>query len=248
MNVQFAVRSGQVYVLEVNPRASRTVPFVSKATGRPLAAIAAELMMGATLDELQIDDPPTPRHVAVKECVFPFKKLPGVDTILGPEMRSTGEVMGVADTFARAYEKALLAIGLRIKRGKVFLSVRDQDKPQAVLLGRRLRAQGFELCATRGTAAALSRARIPCEVVNKVSEGSPHVVDLIRARAIDLVVNTTEGGQAVRDSYSLRRQALLAGLPYFTTMPVALAGLEALEAAAPPRVRTLQEWTAGSRR
>jgi carbamoyl-phosphate synthase large subunit len=253
MNVQFAIKDDEVYVLEVNPRASRTVPFVSKATGRPLARVAAMVMAGKTLDELGFTDVPAGRYVAVKECVFPFKKLPGTDTILGPEMRSTGEVMGMADTFARAYEKALLAIGIslteprdraRIGR-RAFISVRDQDKPTATLIARRLRAAGFDIVATRGTAAMIRRARIPCEVVNKVNEGSPHVVDAIRAHQIDLVVNTTVGAREVKDSYSLRRQALLANVPYFTTISVALAGLAAIESASDAtQVRSLQEWNA----
>jgi carbamoyl-phosphate synthase large subunit len=254
MNVQFAVKDDEVYVLEVNPRASRTVPFVSKATGRPLARVAAMVMAGKTLDELNFHDVPAARHVAVKECVFPFKKLPGTDTILGPEMRSTGEVMGIADTFARAYEKALLSIGIRLtapddraRAGRrAFISVRDQDKPIACHIARRLRAFGFDILATRGTAAMIRRARIPCEVVNKVSEGSPHVVDSIRAHEVDLVINTTVGAREVKDSYSLRRQALLANVPYFTTIAVALAGLAAIESSVDtPRVRSLQEWNAG---
>jgi carbamoyl-phosphate synthase large subunit len=253
MNVQFAVKDGEVYVLEVNPRASRTVPFVSKATGRPLARVAAMVMAGKTLDELGFQDVPSGRHVAVKECVFPFKKLPGTDTILGPEMRSTGEVMGIADTFARAYEKALLAIGISLtepgdrerKGRRAFISVRDQDKPAACLLAHRLRAMGFDIVATRGTAATMQRSRIPCEIVNKVNEGSPHIVDSIRAGQVDLVINTTVGARSVKDSYSLRRQALLANLPYFTTIAVAEAGLASIECAADvPRVRSLQEWNA----
>jgi carbamoyl-phosphate synthase large subunit len=253
MNVQFAVKDDLVYVLEVNPRASRTVPFVSKATGRPLARIAAMVMAGKTLDELGIDDVPAARHVAVKECVFPFKKLPGTDTILGPEMRSTGEVMGIADTFARAYEKALLSIGIQItaptdaaRPRRAFISVRDQDKPTACHIARRLRAVGFDILASRGTATMIRRARIPCDVVNKVNEGSPHVVEAIQRGEIDLVINTTVGAREVKDSYSLRRQALLANVPYFTTIAVALAGLAALESAAEsPRVKSLQEWNHG---
>ncbi len=253
MNVQFAIKDDEIYVLEVNPRASRTVPFVSKATGRPLARVAAMVMAGKTLDELGFGDVPAGRYVAVKECVFPFKKLPGTDTILGPEMRSTGEVMGIADTFARAYEKALLAIGISLTdlrdRGRVgrraFISVRDQDKPTACLIARRLRAAGFDILATRGTAAMIRRARIPCDVVNKVNEGSPHVVDAIRAHEVDLVINTTVGAREVKDSYSLRRQALLANVPYFTTIAVALAGMAAIESAADViHVKSLQEWNA----
>jgi carbamoyl-phosphate synthase large subunit len=255
MNVQFAIRNDEVYVLEVNPRASRTVPFVSKAMGRPLAKIAAQLAMGKTLDELNIHDLPLPAHVSVKECVFPFKKLPGVDTILGPEMRSTGEVMGIASTFARAYGKALTSIGRTLAapitqeakpgapKPRAFLSVRDADKPSAVLLARRLRALGYAIVATRGTAKWLARARVPHEILNKFHEGPPHSVDAIRAGTIALVVNTTEGAREVRDSFSLRRQTLLANVPFFTTMAVALAGCGALEVSDGPMVvRSIQEW------
>jgi carbamoyl-phosphate synthase large subunit len=251
MNVQFAVKGHDVYILEVNPRASRTVPFVSKAMGRPLAKIAAKLMVGRTLDELGITEIEVPRHVAVKQSVFPFTKFPGVDTILGPEMRSTGEVMGIADTFARAFYKSMLAAGLDVsvpesgRRRRVFISVKDEDKPVACIIARRMRAAGYEIIATRGTAAALSRARIPCEAINKVNEGSPHVVDAIRSGTIAMVVNTTIGAREVRDSYSLRRQTLLASIPYFTTIAAALAACDALEAArgdAGVRVRSLQEW------
>ncbi len=251
MNVQFAIKGGEVYVLEVNPRASRTVPFVSKATGRPLAKIAAKLMVGRTLEELGVADAELPRHVAVKESVFPFAKFPGVDTILGPEMRSTGEVMGVADTFARAFGKALLAAGIPIEapapgtKKRAFISVKDEDKPVAVNIARRLRALGFEICATRGTAAALGRARIPAIAINKVNEGTPHVVDEIRGGTIGLVVNTTIGAKEVRDSYSLRRQTLLSNVPYFTTIAAALAACDAIEATRGDdrvHVRSLQEW------
>jgi carbamoyl-phosphate synthase large subunit len=255
MNVQFAIKGGEVHVLEVNPRASRTVPFVSKATGRPLAKIAAKLMVGKTLDELNMSDGFLPRHVAVKESVFPFSKFPGVDTILGPEMRSTGEVMGIADTFARAFGKALLASGIPIEappvgtRRRAFISVKDEDKPVAVHIARRLRALGYEVVATRGTAAALSRARIPSSVLNKVNEGTPDVVDAIKSGTIAIVVNTTIGAREVRDSYSLRRQALLANIPYFTTIAAALAVCDAIEAGRGEdrvAVRSLQQWTAGS--
>ena len=253
MNVQFAVKGGEVYILEVNPRASRTVPFVSKATGRPLAKIAAKVMAGKTLDELGVTDIEVPRHVAVKQSVFPFAKFPGVDTILGPEMRSTGEVMGIADTFARAFYKSMLSAGLNIAgpegdKKKVFISVRDEDKPLACIIARRLRAAGYEIVATRGTASALNRARIPAEGINKVLEGSPHVVDALRSGTIAMVVNTTMGAREVRDSYSLRRQTLLMNIPYFTTMPAALAAVDALEAhrgESAVRVRSLQEWAAG---
>ncbi len=258
MNVQFAVKGGEVYILEVNPRASRTVPFVSKATGRPLAKIAAKVMAGKTLDELGVLDMEVPRHVAVKQSVFPFTKFPGVDTILGPEMRSTGEVMGVADTFARAFHKSMLAAGLDVPildragaggttRRRVFISVKDDDKPVACIIARRLRAAGYEILATKGTATAIARARIPVETINKVLEGGPHVVDAIRSGTIAMVVNTTMGAREVRDSYSLRRQTLLMNIPYFTTIPAALAVCDAIESArgeGSVRVRSLQEWGA----
>jgi carbamoyl-phosphate synthase large subunit len=256
MNVQFAVKGGEVYILEVNPRASRTVPFVSKATGRPLAKIAAKVMAGKTLDELGVTDMEVPRHVAVKQSVFPFTKFPGVDTILGPEMRSTGEVMGIADTFARAFHKSMLAAGLDVPipgrenvgaRRRVFISVKDEDKPVACILARRLRAAGYEILATKGTATAIARARIPVETINKVREGGSHVVGAIRSGTIAMVVNTTMGAREVRDSYSLRRQALLMNIPYFTTIPAALAVCDAIEAVRGDesvRVRSLQEWGA----
>jgi carbamoyl-phosphate synthase large subunit len=246
MNVQFAVQDDRVYVLEVNPRASRTVPFVSKATGRPLAKIAATLMAGKTLTELGVNDATPPSHVSVKESVFPFSKFPGVDTTLGPEMRSTGEVMGIAATFGRAFGKALLASGYRLPReGRAFISVKDDDKPAACVVARRLRALGFSIVATAGTARALERAQIPTEVLKKVGEGSPHVVDAIRSKTIALVVNTTQGGKEVRDSYSLRRHTLLANIPYFTTMSAAIAVVQALESEGEETddtVRSLQEW------
>jgi carbamoyl-phosphate synthase large subunit len=247
MNVQFAVQDDRVYVLEVNPRASRTVPFVSKATGRPLAKIAAKVMAGKTLDELGVGDAKAPAHVSVKESVFPFSKFPGVDTILGPEMRSTGEVMGIAATFARAFGKSLLASGLRLPRsGRAFISVKDDDKPAACVVARRLVALGFTITATRGTAKAMERAQIPAEVMNKVGEGSPHVVDAMHSRSVVLVVNTTQGAKEVRDSYSLRRQTLLANIPYFTTMSAALAMVQTLEEGSDPEVRSLQEWHRGA--
>jgi len=248
MNVQFAVQDDRVYVLEVNPRASRTVPFVSKATGRPLAKIAAKLMAGKTLKDLGVGDVTPPSHVSVKESVFPFSKFPGVDTILGPEMRSTGEVMGIAGSFGPAFGKAQLASGLRLPRdGRAFISVKDDDKPAACVVARSLRALGFSIVATAGTAKALERAEIPAEVLKKVAEGSPHVVDAIRNNTISLVVNTTQGAKEVRDSYSLRRHTLLANIPYFTTMSAALAVVQALEAEreqTDPGVRSLQEWHA----
>jgi carbamoyl-phosphate synthase large subunit len=250
LNIQFAVQDHRVYVLEVNPRASRTVPFVSKATGRPLAKIAAKLMAGMTLAELGIRDLHDLRHVSVKESVFPFVKFPGVDTTLGPEMRSTGEVMGIADTFPQAFGKSLAASGYPLPQtGRAFISVKDDDKPAACVVARRLHALGFLIVATSGTAKALQRAGVPAEIIKKVAEGSPHVVDAIGSKKISLVINTTGGAKAVRDSYSLRRQTLLVNIPYFTTMSAAFAVVQALEAmdeasrgAPHDEVKSLQEW------
>jgi carbamoyl-phosphate synthase large subunit len=253
MNVQYAVRGEHVFVIEVNPRASRTVPFVSKAIGLPLAKIAAQVMAGKTLDELGVKEEALPRHVSVKESVFPFQKFPGVDTILGPEMRSTGEVMGISTSTAVAFGKSLLASGSALpKSGRVFISVRDDDKSAASFVARRLRNLGFEIVATRGTAAAIRTARVPVEIIHKVLEGSPHVVDALNDHSIQIVINTTQGTQAVRDSYAIRRNALLTGVPYFTTLSAALAAVDALEAwhlmgGAPPQVRSLQEWHAISK-
>jgi carbamoyl-phosphate synthase large subunit len=251
MNVQFAIKGREVYVIEVNPRASRTVPFVSKATGRPLAKIAAKAMAGVSLEEQGIVDQAIPTHVAVKESVFPFNKFPGVDTILGPEMRSTGEVMGVSVNAAIAFGKAVNATGSSLPTsGKAFISVKPEDKETACYLARRLRNLGFTIVATEGTAQSMKSARIPAERINKVMEGSPHVVDSIRDGEIALVINTTQGGKAIRDSYSIRRNALLAGVPYFTTIAAGVAAVEAMEAAAlVPRgmvagVRSIQEWHA----
>jgi carbamoyl-phosphate synthase large subunit len=254
MNVQFAVRGRDVYVIEVNPRASRTVPFVAKATGRPLAKIAAKVMAGCTLDELGITDGLIPTHVSIKESVFPFSKFPGVDTLLGPEMRSTGEVMGVATAMSLAFAKSTSAAGMALPdRGQVFISVRDEDKPAICHVARRLRNIGFQIVATDGTARAIAKARIPVERVNKVIEGSPHVVDAINAGRIQIVINTTQGAQAIRDSYSIRRHTLLSRIAYFTTVEAALALTDALEArhllggrVAP--VRSVQEWHARAAR
>ena len=257
MNVQFGVINQATFIIEVNPRASRTVPFVSKATGVPLAKIAAKVMAGRTLSELGLLDEVIPSHVSVKESVFPFAKFPGVDTILGPEMRSTGEVMGIASTFERAFGKAIVAAGLALPRkGAVVISVRDDDKPVAIVLARKLWRLGFSIVATSGTAVALARAGIPAKSVNKVTDGSPHIVDRIRERGDDAVVmvfNTTWGTRATRDSYSIRRQTLLAGIPYFTTMAAALAAVDAIQANAASAAgsatdaHALQDWHRATR-
>jgi carbamoyl-phosphate synthase large subunit len=249
MNVQFAVLGGEVYVIEVNPRASRTVPFVSKAIGKPLAKIAAKVMAGKTLAELGAF--PTgevePRHVSVKEVVFPFVKFEGVDTILGPEMRSTGEVMGIDSDFARAFAKSQLAAGMKLPTsGVAFLSVREADKHALVEIARRLVHLGFSLVATHGTAAYLRQAGLLVKGINKVLEGRPHCVDAMDNHEIDFVINTTEGAQAIRDSQSLRRAALMNGIAYYTTLRAARAALEAIavEKRGDLRVLPLQRYAA----
>jgi carbamoyl-phosphate synthase large subunit len=244
MNVQFAVHDGEVYVLEVNPRASRTIPFVSKAIGRPLAKLAAKVMTGKTLAELGLVEM-EPRHVSVKEVVFPFVKFEGVDTILGPEMRSTGEVMGIDSDFARAFAKSQLAAGMKLPTGGVaFLSVREQDKPALVAVARRLVNLGFSLVATHGTSAYLSKHGLTVKGINKVLEGRPHCVDAMDNCEIDFVINTTEGGQAIVDSQSLRRAALMNGIAYYTTLRAAKAALEAIavEKRNDMRVQSLQHY------
>jgi carbamoyl-phosphate synthase large subunit len=244
MNAQFAVQDGQVYILEVNPRASRTVPFVSKATGVPLAKVAARVMAGKTLAELGLSEPAI-AHVAVKESVFPFLKFPGVDTLLGPEMRSTGEVMGIDADFAVAFAKSQLAAGNALPTGgRAFLSVRDEDKPQLTPIAQKLHDLGFALVATRGTAAHLAAAGLPVETVNKVVDGRPHIVDRIVNGEIDLVVNTTAGRQEIKDSFSIRRSALTRNVSYFTTMRAARAAASAIAAgrARAAGVRSLQRY------
>ncbi len=231
MNVQFAIQNDVVFVLEVNPRASRTVPYVSKATGRALAKIAARCMVGQTLESQGISGEVVPPYYAVKEAVFPFIKFPGVDTILGPEMKSTGEVMGVADTFAEAFVKSQLAAGVRLPSGgKVFISVRNSDKTKVVDIARSLAALGCTLLATRGTAAALAAASLQVTAVNKVAEGRPHVVDMIKNGEIALIINTVEDRRsAIQDSYSIRRSALQARVTYYTTIAGARAACTGMQ-------------------
>jgi carbamoyl-phosphate synthase large subunit len=225
MNVQFAIQGDVVYVLEVNPRASRTVPFVSKATGRPLAKIAARCMVGQSLASQGVRSEIIPPYFSVKEAVFPFIKFPGVDTILGPEMKSTGEVMGVGESFAEAFVKSQLAAGIKLPPlGKIFISVKNSDKAQTTEIAQILHALGFNLVATRGTAAALAAANIPVVPVNKVHEGQPHIVDMIKNGDIALVINTVEEKRkAIQDSYSIRRSALQARAATYTTVAGAKA-------------------------
>ncbi len=242
MNAQFAIQGRDIYVLEVNPRASRTVPFVSKAIGVPLARVAALCMAGRTLKQQGVTREIIPAYYSVKESVFPFIKFPGVDPLLGPEMKSTGEVMGVGRTFGEAFYKSQLAAGVDLPRGgRAFISVREQDKPQAVEIGRRLQALGFDIVATRGTAAALQAAGVSCTRINKVLEGQPHIVDMIKNDEISLIVNTTEGRQAIADSFTIRRSALLRKVAYTTTMAGALATVLALEDKARDEVNRLQD-------
>ncbi len=248
MNVQFAIQGGEVYVLEVNPRASRTVPFVGKATGLPLAKVAALAMVGKTLREQGVHETPRPQHVSVKEAVFPFARFRGVDTVLGPEMKSTGEVMGIAAEFYSAFWKAQAAAGNTLPRNGVrlraFVSVKDQDKPGAAEVCRRLVSLGFEILATRGTAAYLSARGLPATAVLKVKEGRPSCVDRIKDGDVHLVFNTTAGKREIADSYSIRRETLMKGVPYFTTLTGARAAVGAIEAARAgrPEARPLQEY------
>ncbi|MCK8786379.1 carbamoyl-phosphate synthase large subunit [Roseomonas sp. NAR14] len=231
MNVQYAVKDGEIYVLEVNPRASRTVPFVAKATGVPVAKIGARVMAGATLAEFNLDDDAVSRHVAVKEAVFPFSRFPNVDVILGPEMKSTGEVMGLDHSFERAFAKSQLGAGVKLPlEGTAFVSVRDGDKGAAVPLARRLHEMGFRVMATAGTAARIREAGLPVQVVRKVLEGRPHCVDAIKSGEIQLVINTAGTGQSVADSFDIRRSALTQGVPHYTTVAGARAAVHAIAA------------------
>jgi len=243
MNVQFAVKKSEVrsqksevrnagyeiYVLEVNPRASRTVPFVSKAIGKPLAKLATKVMIGRTLKELGFTMEVVPQYVSVKESVFPFIKFPGVDTILGPEMKSTGEVMGIDEDFGRAFAKAQIAAGTKLPlKGNIFISVKDDDKNDIVAAARQLKESGFTIVATSGTARHLKEEGVDTEVVYKVGEGRPHIVDRIKSGEITMVINTSFGMKAVTDSYSIRRSALVYNVPYFTTIAAAKAASQAI--------------------
>jgi carbamoyl-phosphate synthase large subunit len=252
MNVQFAVpRDGRgIFILEVNPRASRTVPFVSKVTGVPLAKVAARIAVGRTLKEMDIREV-TPGHIAVKEAVFPFAKFAGVDTLLGPEMRSTGEVMGIDATFAAAFGKSQIGAGTRLPTsGCVFLSLQDSDKAGAVAVAKGLLDLGFEVVATAGTHDYLRGKGIDVKRVNKVREGRPHCVDKILDGGVQLVINTTLGAAAIKDSFSIRRNALLKGIPYYTTLSAARAAVGAIAElrAGKMRVRSLQEYQQAERR
>jgi carbamoyl-phosphate synthase large subunit len=252
MNVQYAIKDGTVYVLEVNPRASRTVPFVAKTIGRPIAKIAARIMAGETLEDAfahygAMPDPRNPGHIAVKEAVFPFARFPGVDILLGPEMRSTGEVMGLDRDFALAFAKSQLGAGVDLPRsGTLFVSVRDEDKKGILPAVKRLAGLGFKVLATSGTQRFLAENGVVAEKINKVLEGRPHIEDAIRNRQVQIVFNTTDGQKAVSDSKSLRRATLMQKVPYYTTLSGAAAVAEAIAAlkAGSLEVRPLQEYFA----
>ena len=244
INVQYALHRGELYILEVNPRASRTIPFVSKAIGVPLAKLAARVMTGRKLADLGFTTEITPAHVAVKESVFPFVRFPGVDTLLGPEMKSTGEVMGIDRSFAMAFAKAELAAATDLPAGgAAFISVRDEDKEGVEPIAQSLTQMGFELIATRGTAQYINALGLPCAPINKVAQGSPHVVDLMREGRIAMVINTPEAGTKA-DSFSIRRTALELRLPFFTTIAGAQAAVAAITALrdGPPGVTALQDY------
>jgi carbamoyl-phosphate synthase large subunit len=246
LNVQYAIKDDVVYVLEVNPRASRTVPFVSKVTNRPLAKIAARVIAGETLAEIGFTQKPEVRGFFVKEAVLPFRKFTGVDALLGPEMRSTGEVMGHARRFGAAFAKAQMAVGDRLpqpEEGLVFISVNDFDKSAALKIGRDLSRLGFGLAATHGTAAMLRRVGVSVQAVNKVSEGKPHVLDMMRAGQISLIINTPLGSTSFSDGQHLRQEAARLGIPLVTTLTAAQAAVNGIRALAEEalQVRSLQD-------
>jgi carbamoyl-phosphate synthase large subunit len=249
MNIQFAERGGQLYVLEVNPRASRTVPFLAKATGLPLVQYAARVMAGERLAEIGFVEEPVPQKYFVKAPVFPFHKFPGVDTLLGPEMKSTGEVMGVGTTPGEAFLKALLGAGVKLPEGgTAFVSVHDQDKPEARKVAERLHALGFRVIGTRGTALYLFDQGIPAQLVYKVNEGRPHVVDMMQQGGIQLVVNTPLGRASYYDEKAIRMEAFGRGVPCITTLSAAEAAAEAMERArrGELEVFALQDWVRGA--
>ena len=248
MNIQFMVQNGQIYVLEVNPRASRTVPFVAKAIGLPLAAIAAQVMAGKTLAELGVVEEIVPTHFSVKQPVFPFARFLGSDIILGPEMRSTGEVMGIADDFGVAFAKAMDAASQPLpSEGRVFLSVKDRDKRGCTFIGRKLADLGFELIATRGTYDVLHRSGIPAQRIEKIGEGRPNVLDALKNGEIDLIVNTPSGKGAHTDEGRIRREALSHAVPVLTTISAAAAAVNGIAARRTHglQVKSLQEHHAG---
>jgi carbamoyl-phosphate synthase large subunit len=243
INIQYGIAGGELYVIEANPRASRTVPFVSKAIGVPLAKVAARLMLGEKLAEMDLPEPPV-GHVSVKEAVLPFARFAGVDSVLGPEMKSTGEVMGIAADFPTAFAKAQAAAGVTLPmEGAVFITVTDTDKPAATQFAARFHDLGFEVIATGGTAQAISSMGVPVTPINKLGEGSPHVVDLIREHRCALVINTPTGSGARADGHAIRTAAVRHGIPCVTTMTGASAAVRAIAAQkqGEAEVRSLQE-------
>jgi carbamoyl-phosphate synthase large subunit len=242
MNCQLAYQDGEIYVIEVNPRASRTVPFVSKCIGVSLAKVAALVMTGKKLAEIGFTEEIIPKHFNVKEAVFPFNKFPSVDPILSPEMKSTGEVMGTGETFGEAFMKATIGAGEKMpKPGRAFMSVRNVDKAESVSVAKSLINLGFTLVATGGTARFLQEQGLSVDVVNKVTEGRPNIIDMIKNNEIVYVVNTTEGRKAIADSAEIRRSALLNKVPYTTTLAGADAIVKALEYGEEKVVRRLQD-------
>jgi carbamoyl-phosphate synthase large subunit len=233
MNVQYAIKGEKLYVLEVNPRASRTIPFVSKATGIPFAKLATKVMLGRTLSEAGLPAEKIPAHISIKEVVLPFNRFPDVDTLLGPEMKSTGEVMGIDSTFGLALAKAQLGAGQKMPvSGNVFISVMDSDKKAAVLVAAKFRDIGFKITATKGTSLFLAEHGIENEMINKVSMGRPHVVDAIKNNSLNLIINTGTGAEPMKDGYEIRRAAIKYNIPCITTIPGAMAicrGIEALK-------------------
>ncbi|MEA3428732.1 MAG: ATP-grasp domain-containing protein, partial [Thermodesulfobacteriota bacterium] len=245
MNVQYAIKDDRIYVLEVNPRASRTIPFVSKATGVPLAKLATKVMLGRSLNELGFTCEKIPDHISVKEAVFPFDRFPDVDTLLGPEMKSTGEVMGIDSRFGSAYAKAQLGAGQNLPvSGTVFISVKNQDKEAVLDVASLYRNLGFKIMATRGTSEFLDRHAISNKMINKVSFGRPHVVDSIKNNDVQLLINTGSGGETRRDGYEIRRAAIKYGLPYATTIAGAVAICRGVSAIKKRKmsVKTIQEY------
>jgi carbamoyl-phosphate synthase large subunit len=230
INVQYAVKNNVVYVLEVNPRASRTVPFISKVIGIPLVNLATKIMLGKTLKELGFTKEKQLQHIAIKESVFPFIKFPGADAILGPEMKSTGEVMGIDSTFGAAYLKSQLAAGQKLPaKGCVFISVKNQDKRNAVMIAKRLSDMGFKIIATTGTADTLRRNDIPAATVPRVNEGRPNIIDFIKDGRVDLIINTPAGKATKEDEIKIRSNAILYGIPLITTLSGAQASVNAIE-------------------
>ena len=229
MNIQFAIKDNELFILEVNPRGSRTIPFVAKATGHPLVNYACQIMIGRSIQELKLKENNI-KHVCVKEAVFPFARFQGTDIILGPEMKSTGEVMGIDKNFELAFYKSQLGSNIPLpQKGKIFISIKDEDKKKIIEPAKSLVSFGFDLIATKGTATFLKNNEISCEIVKKVFEGRPNVVDLMISNEIDLVINTVEGLKSIEDSFSLRQTALLNNIPYYTTIQGAIAVTSAIK-------------------